>query len=137
MTKIKSTSKYPLAPLKMTMHSEWDVLYAFYEELKWFPHRPTFEFFPSHQDDDDHTSLSLPAQLNVDIDELALKGLEQLAPKFYLPLDPIAKVQLNHDGCSITWDYKNKLREIPHLPSLRRFYMQYFNWSGTIFNYVD
>ena len=113
MTKFKSMSKYPLAPLKMTMHHEWDVLYTLYDELKWFPYRPILKFVPNHQDDDDEIFLYITTQLNVHADDLASKGLEQVASKFCVSLGPFSKVYLYHDGHTVTQDYKNF-----HLPPL-------------------
>ena len=104
MTKIKHMNKYPLTPMKMTMHPERDDLYALYDKLKCFPHRPTFESVPSHQDDNDEISLSISTQLNVYSDELGSECLQQLVPKFHLPFDLIAKVQLHHVGRTITID---------------------------------
>ena len=52
----------------------------------------------SHQDDlvDDTTYLTILAQFNIQAGELATKGLNQLAPKPYVPIDPTIIVQLNH-----------------------------------------
>lgn len=37
ITKLVQMDEYLLAPLKMTLHADWDVLYALHNALKWFP----------------------------------------------------------------------------------------------------
>ena len=55
-----------------TMDSDWDVLQQIIFSLRLFPSLPEIRFIQGHQDDNcPYTTLSLPAQLNVDADHLA------------------------------------------------------------------
>ena len=98
LTKIKSMNKYTSAPMKVTMHPKWDVLYALYDELKCFSSPSYFKFVTSHQNDDDKIYFSISTQLNVHTGKLASEGLKKFAPKYRVPLDSIVKVKLHHDG---------------------------------------
>ena len=54
------------------MDSDWDVLQQIIFSLRLFPSLPEIRFIQGHQDDNcPYTTLSLPAQLNVDADHLA------------------------------------------------------------------
>ena len=75
LKKLKRMDKYTSAPLKMVLAPNWDVLQAVFNELKWFPKKPSIEWLQSHQDDNPNTVQSIPVQLNVRADELATKGL--------------------------------------------------------------
>ena len=55
-----------------TMDPDWDVLQQIIFSLRLFPSLPKIRFVQGHQDDNcPYTTLSLPAQLNVDADHLA------------------------------------------------------------------
>ena len=73
---------------------------------------PVLEWVASHQDDDptnDITMLSKGTQLNIKVDELITKGLQQLHTKPKVPIDPSSEVLLHHDGRTITRDLKTTL----------------------------
>ena len=103
INKLNQMDQYPSAPLKMTLHAEWDVISTLHETLKWFPTKPTLEHVYSHQDDTPPTKpLSIPAQLNIEAEELANQGLKMLEQKPHVPFDPATKIQLNVNGKTIT-----------------------------------
>lgn len=70
------------------MDTDYDVLHALYQQLRWFTTTPEFKWVPSHQDNDtdDISSLMIAAhQLNIYADELATTGLQRLLPSPFSP----------------------------------------------------
>ena len=118
LKKLERMAEYPSAPLKMVLAPDWDVLQAVFNELKWFPKKPSIDWLQSHQDDNPNIVQSIPVQLNVCADELATEGLNRLPPKPHVPLDPSAKIQLNYRGKTVTRNIPQFLRENLLLPSL-------------------
>ena len=60
-----------------------------------------------------------------------------LPPKLQVPLDPLVKVQLNFDGCTITRNIPSFLQEHLLLPSLRQQYVERFSWNMNEFDDID
>ena len=121
--------KYPSAPLKMTLHAEWDILSTLHEALKWFPTKPTLEHVYSHQGNIPTTKpLSILAQLNIEAHELVTQRIKILDLKPHVHFDLATKIQLDVNGCSITRNIKHTLWEIIHLPSLQKYYETRLDW---------
>ena len=137
MKKLERMAEYPSAPLKMVLAPDWDVLQAVFNELKWFPEKPSIDWLQSHQDDNPNIVQSIPVQLNVCADELATEGLNRLPPKPHVPLDPSAKIQLNYRGKTVTRNIPQFLRENLLLPSLRKQYVKRFDWHLNEFDDID
>jgi len=137
--KLKEYDKYPTAPLTTVLNSEWDVLSALHRALKWFKTYPKINWVKSHQDDKvyDKTEMPLDAYLNSEADELATIGLKRLQEKPLVPMDPEAIIQFHIGGRTITRDFKKTVREIVHLPPLRKYYCERFRWSDNIFDIID
>ena len=137
--KLKAYDKYPTAPLKTVLHSEWDVLSALNRALKWFSTYPTIEWVKSHQDDNEYDDAPMPlnAYLNSEADELATTGLKRLQEKPLVPMDPNTVIQFHIGGRTITREFKKSVREILTLPPLRKFYCEKFEWSNCVFDSID
>ena len=70
--KLGEIRKWPYFFPSTTMDPDWDVLHQIIFSLCLFPSLPEIHFVQGHQDDDrPYTTLSLPAQLNVDANHLA------------------------------------------------------------------
>ena len=70
--KLGEIRKWPYFFPNTTMDPDWDVLQQIIFSLRLFSSLPEIRFVQGHQDDDHpYTTLSLPAQLNVDADHLA------------------------------------------------------------------
>ena len=139
MKKLKSYDKYPTAPLKTVLNSEWDVLSALHRSLKWFNTYPKINWVKSHQDDKvyDATAMPLDAYLNSVADELATIGLKRLQEKPIVPMDPETALQFHIRGRTITRDFKKTVRETIQLIPLRTFYCKRFSWSDNVFDLID
>jgi hypothetical protein len=137
--KLKAYDKYPTAPLKTVLDSEWDVLSALHRALQWFKTYPKISWVKSHQDDKvyDTKEMPLDAYLNSEADELATIGLKRLQEKPVVPMDPNAVVQFHIAGRTITRDFKTTLRETIQLIPLRSYYCNRFKWSDNIFDAID
>ena len=123
----------------MVMDPDYNVLYALYQQLQWFPVTPELKRVPSHQDDDtdDISSLTIATQLNIHADELATTGLHRLLPSLIVPMDPDNYVQLHHITGTITKRLLNMVRQLYHIPALREYYITNYHWSDDDFNNVD
>ena len=139
MKKLKAFDKYPTASLSMVLDSEWDVLSALHRALKWFPTYPKIDWVKSHQDDKVYIQTEMPinAFLNSEADELATIGLKTLQEKPRVPMDPNTAIQFHLKGRTITRDFKQSVREILSLPPLKKFYIDKFGWSDSIFDTVE
>jgi hypothetical protein len=139
MKKLKAFDKYPSASLSIVLDSEWDVLSALHRALKWFPKYPKIDWVKIHQDDKVYIQTEMPinAFLYSEADELATIGLKTLQEKPRVPMDPNTAIQFHLKGRTITRNFKQSVREILSLPSLRKFYIDKFGWSDSIFDTVD
>ena len=81
----------------MTLHPEWDVLNALFNERKELKLTTKIMWVASHQDDNTEVSnLSIPSQENVCADKLATKALKMLEPKPFVPMETTTIAQLHH-----------------------------------------
>ena len=70
--KLGKIRKWPYFFPNTSTDPDWDILQQIIFSLRLFPSLPEIRFIKGHQDDDHpYTTLSLPAQLNVDTDHLA------------------------------------------------------------------
>ena len=128
-------NEYPSAPLKMTLHVDWDVLSALHNALKCFPTQPTLHHVHSHQDNNPtRTALTLKEQLNSD--GLATTSVRLLEPKPHVPFDSNSKFQLDFQGYTITWNLKPTLRKNLHLPAIQQYCERRMGWSSTTFDAI-
>jgi hypothetical protein len=81
--------------------------------------------------------MPINAFLYSEADELATIGLKTLQEKPRVPMDPNTAIQFHLKGRTITRNFKQSVREILSLPSLRKFYIDKFGWSDSIFDTVD
>ena len=81
LKKLQRMDEYHLALLKMILAPDWDVLQAVHNKLKWFPQQPTIDWIESHQDDNPNVVLPIPVQLNINVVEPAIIGLNSLLLK--------------------------------------------------------
>jgi hypothetical protein len=139
MKKLKAFDRYPTASLGTVLDSEWDVLSALHRALKWFPSYPKINWVKSHQDDKVYINTEMPvnAYLNSEADELATTGLKMLQEKPRVPMDPDTEIQFHLNGRTITRDFRRSVRELLSLPPLRKFYLEKFGWSDSVFETVD
>jgi hypothetical protein len=141
MKKLKAFDKYPTASLSIVLDSEWDVMSAsaLHQALKWLPTYPKINWVKSHQDNKiyDVSEMPVNAYLNSEADELVTHGLKFLQEKPHVPMDPTTAIKCHLIGRTITRDLKRTARVIISLPPLKKFYLEIFGWSDTIFNAVD
>jgi hypothetical protein len=105
--KVSYFSKYRLAPVKCVLQSEYDdVFQAFqaFQLLSAYPAQTKILHVKGHQDDKiSYANLPLPAQLNVDANQLATRELRERPNLIHqVPLFPSCKVQLLLGGTSVT-----------------------------------
>ena len=141
--KIDQMSEYPSAPTKMILDADWDVLYALFTEMRRFKIRPTMEHVSSHQDDNkEKTDFTIAEEMNIAADGLATQGLRSLFPKQRVPMDPLCVAQVHIGGETVDQWFmkrtgeltvkrrlKQTLREIIHLPDLKKYQCRRFSWS--------
>ena len=73
----------------MTLHPEWDVLNALFNERKELKLTTKIMWVASHQDDKTAVSkLSIPSQANVRVNKSATVALKKLVPKPFVPMEP-------------------------------------------------
>jgi hypothetical protein len=139
MKKLTAYDKYPTAPLRTVLHSEWDVLSALHRALKWFPTYSQINWVKSHQDEKIYTESDMPlnAYLNSEADELATTGLRLLQEKPLVPMDPETEIQFSIKGRTITREFKRSVREIITLQPLKTFYCRKFEWDENVFDSID
>ena len=108
--KLKAYNEYPTAPLKMVLHSDWDVLLALHRALKCFKTKTKISWVKSHQDDKvyDKQEMPLDAYLNSEADKLVTIGLKRLQVKPIVPMDPNTSIQFHIEGRTIRRDFKHK-----------------------------
>jgi hypothetical protein len=95
--KLEAYNKFPSAPLKTVLDSEWDVVSAFHRALKWFKTNPKIIWIKSHQDEKVYNTNKMPldAYLNSQVDTLATTGLKRLQENPIIPMDPDTKIQFH------------------------------------------
>ena len=138
MIKLKKMNEYPTAKHRMTLHPEWDVLYALHQTLESFPKRPTIEWVESHQDDHKaNRNLSFGAKLNIQADKLATIGLQALKCKPRVPMAPSSCVQIHMNGTTITREFRKEVRLRVHKKKLSEYYCARFRWSNRLITRID
>ena len=138
ITKLKKMNEYPTAKHRMTLHPEWDVLYALHHTLESFPKRPTIEWVESHQDDHKaNRNLSFGAKLNIQADKLATIGLQSLKCKPRVPMAPSSCVQIHMNGTTITREFRKEVRLRVHKQKLSEYYCARFRWSSRLITRID
>ena len=117
-----------------TMSPEWDVLQAIITKLRSFSVRPKLCHVKGHQDDKvPYHLLELPAQLNVDADELA--GNFNYSPRQQpteVPLITGNSVQVHLPQGTITSKLKQVIRKTASAISMQRHICQ--STSGLLLN---
>jgi hypothetical protein len=116
---VKKTRKLPAKYQKVmnaSLESDWDVLAEIWRTMEDMPEmsRPRIQHIKSHQDNDKpYEELPLPAQLNVDADNLAEQFLRDHPDLDYkhVPLLPTSGVQLDLPKGTITSQLKRVIQQ--------------------------
>ena len=121
------------------MHSEWDIVSTLHLLHNKFHILPSLTHVKGHQDSKRHSShLELPAQMNVEADMLATLALQNWgSPKSIVPFDPLSVVMLSIKGRAVTRNLESTIRLQQHIPPLRLYYRQRFQWDSITFDDID
>ena len=136
---IRRFTKYPRSHIRHVLSPEWDLLSPIWTALNKFSKIPWTRHIKGHQDQNKpYESLSLPAQLNVNVDRLATRALHEVATPFTeVPLHSSSRVQLMIAGTTITSHHSLHLTTTYDLPPLFEYYQTRFRWSAIVRQYVD
>ena len=133
--RLEWTVDYPYT----TMSPDWDLHQAITTTLRLFPNLPHCQHVKGHQDrffafDD----LPLPAQLNVEADELASQFVYPPdLPSTIVPLIAGTVAQLHCATGTITSNYRAVLRRLYNEPLIREHICSRMEWSTDTWNLVD
>jgi exonuclease III len=139
LQKMEKFQEYRLASLSCCLDAEWDLLYATYLLLQYFPSFPILSHVKGHQDRVcPYDDLPLPAQMNIDSDCLASLELEEYGDIHpIVPFDPVSKVMLHIGGRTVTRDLERAVLDKFFLRPLRLYYCDRFSWSREVFDSID
>jgi hypothetical protein len=102
--------------------------------------RPNLHWIKGHQDDKvPYEKLSLPAQLNVDADNLADQYILDFPDQDYnvVPILPTSGVQLQLKEATVTRNIKQEVMQARHVQPLIDYMMDKFEWSQETYDSVD
>ena len=121
-----------------TMDADWDVLQAIIRIIKTFDFLPVIEHVWGHQDDTTaYSDLSLPAQLNVDADDLAGTFVyDNDQSPLYVPLIKGSIVALHTSSGTIVSRYRQNLRRLFMHHPIKEYINAKNNWTNE-FELVD
>jgi ribonuclease HI len=135
---VKTTLEFPFYYPNQTLSADWDIIQAIVSTLKQFPRIPPLEWIKGHQDRNRSVqSLSLPAQLNVEADELA--GLYRYRPQqnhTRVPRIAGNTVQLHLPGGTIASKLKPAVRKHASLPLTRKSMLKSNKWTVSEFDSI-
>ena len=121
------------------MDPEWDALQQIIFSLRLFPLLPEISFVKGHQDDDrPYTTLSLPAQLNVDADHLARSNVPHpnVNPTIIAMIAGSA-VCLHLLFGTITTKYRSALCKAASTDPIQHYTQTKNNWSNDEFALIN
>ena len=121
------------------MDPDWDILLQIFFNLHHFPLFPEMCFVQGHQDDDcPYTTLSLPAQLNVDTDHLA--GCYAPCPNenpANVTLIAGSAVSLHLFSGTITTKYRSALRKAASMDPIQHYIQNKNKWNDDKFALIN
>ena len=125
-----------------TMEAEWDILAEIWETLEQLERsRPiSITWIKGHQDDTTQKdNLSLPAQLNIEADELADQYIQNHPdhPYHQVPLLPTSGINLNLRHGTVTFKHKRELRLASTAPHMQRYMLEKYEWDEATFDNID
>ena len=122
-----------------TMNPDWDIQQAISSTVRQFPQIPAFLHVKGHQDNHaDSSTLSLPAQLNIEADSLASSYI--YPPTISSRIAPLiggATALLHGPYGTINSNYRSILRTLASAPSLRDYLCNKHEWSPETFQSID
>ena len=122
-----------------TMNPDWDIQQSISSTVRQFPQVPSFRHVKGHQDNNVAPStLSLPAQLNVEADNLASSYV--YPPSISSRIAPLiggATAILHGPFGTINSNYRSILRTLASAPTLRNYLRNKHDWSSDVFNSID
>jgi hypothetical protein len=137
--KTNDMMKWPFYYTNAPMDADWDVLQAIITLLRRFSTTPQVLHVTGHQDrKTPYLQLSLPAQLNVDADQLA--GIYVYRPQQDPTTTPLItgnKVQLHTPEGTIASNYRSAIRKIASYPAMRKHITHSNRWTAQIFDTID
>ena len=122
-----------------TMHPDWDLQQCISTSLRKFPTMPSISHVKGHQDRFQPVStLPLPAQLNVEADELAsaYKYPPTETPTC-APLIEGSTVTLRCPLGTIHSNYRAVIRRLAQDPVIRQYLCNKFDWSPAVIDTID
>lgn len=131
-------SQWPFYYPNATMHPDWDVLQAIVKCLEILGDNTTLAHVKGHQDDHtSYASLPLPAQLNVQADEVA--GSYQYLERDHQRTTLIsgAGVLLHTPEGTIGSHHIRRIRSAQNKPVLRKHLCDRHGWSRQLFDSID
>ena len=125
-----------------TLAAEWDLLIEIWRSLEIFDSEmhPTFTHIKGHQDaKKPYHKLDLPAQLNVDADQLASEYIRNNPDLDYstVHLLPHAGLQLQFPTGTLTYKLKRALRIARTEPTLEKALKEKYEWEDETFQDVN
>eukprot|EP00957_Ditylum_brightwellii_P063673 4833106-Ditylum_brightwellii.AAC.1 len=110
-----------------------------FEQLKIYSSNLTVEHVKGHQDDDSpYDNLELPAQLNVDADQLAMQcHINNREILLDIPCLPINNAQLVHDIGVLTGHYFKNIQDIATEKALAEYIMYTNQWTQETYYWID
>ena len=123
-----------------TLQSEWDLLAEIWNAHCDLGDRDGLTWVKGHRDDKKKCEdLSLPAQLNVDADELANQFIVDNPdlPYHQVPLLPTSGIQLNFSNGTVTHKLKRAIRWAKTEGPLKEHLCNKFDWSEATFDDIN
>ena len=137
----KQPAKHDSFP-NTTLKSEWDVLAEIWDTLKKMPRgvEITLKHIKGHQDKEKSCAeLSLPAQMNVDVDRIAGDYIEANPDKNYSHalMFPSCGALIHLKNGTVTHHMKRALREAAHGEALEDYICKKNDWAPHVIDIID
>lgn len=139
LLKLQSMLSWPYYYPSATLQPDWDILQMIITSLRKFPVMPTLTHVKGHQDTTSQlASLSLPARLNIEADNLASQyhyptSLDPNTAAMF----PNTTVLLHSAQGTISSHYRNHLRRISSEPAMTHYICSKNQWTVKTFRTID
>ena len=137
--KLGKIRKWPYFFPNTTMDPDSDILQQIILSLRLFPSLPEIHFVQGHQDDDcPYTTLSLPAQLNVDADHLARSYVPRPNENATIvTMIAGSAISLHQLSRTITTKYRSALRKAASMDPIQHYIQTKNKWSNDEFALIN
>eukprot|EP00957_Ditylum_brightwellii_P036949 2796870-Ditylum_brightwellii.AAC.1 len=139
VTRTNNQAEYKYDYPYNTLDPDWDITTWLAEYLQMFGSNLKIEHYKSHQDDDcNFEQFDLPAQLNVQAEELATMYRVKISqPQAFIPQLSINDVQLVHGSGTITDHYFKKIQDIATEKALSQHLVETNSWTSEVVLWID